>query len=267
MKLKNETYRIFMSSKTPAGLYARKKWLGEAGSQPWKVDFKETVNRLYAGQDSDGSWHQSSIETIQRLFGLHLTVREPDERTDTAMEWLLSKKHSEDLSSPALDKGGIAGDQLNGLPFIPSRMVMFEIGASLFLATILGYADDPRVISLYRNTIREERTVFWNDPGTASNLFRAFVVHPIFQKDSIVREAVKSLRFFQDGSGAWGERLPFYQLVNALAHLDSHDVDEQLENAFRKLITIQNEDGSWSDDQPEWNTFLVVHAFKNKGLL
>jgi hypothetical protein len=55
--------------------------------------------------------------------------------------------------------------------------------------------------------------------------------------------------------------------VNALAHLDSPDVDEQLDKAFRKLITIQNADGSWSDYQPEWNTFLVVHALRNKGLL
>lgn len=267
MKLRENPYRIFISSKKPPGLYARQKWLGEGGSHAWKADFNETVYSLYAGQDSDGSWHHASIETIHRLFGLHLTVREQDERINTAVEWLLNKIQKEDLAGPVPDKGGIAADELRGLPFIPSRTDMFEIGASLFLASIFGYSDDPRVISLYRNTIRKERTVFWNDPGTASNLFRALVVHPIFRKESVVSDAVKSLRFFQDTSGDWGEQLPFYQLLNALAHLDSPAVDEQLENAFRKLIAIQNADGSWSEEQPEWNTFLVVHAFRNKGLL
>ena len=29
----------------------------------------------------------------------------------------------------------------------------------------------------------------------------------------------------------------------------------------------QNEDGSWGQTECEWNTFLTVHALKNKGLL
>ncbi len=267
MKLRDNPYRIFVSSKTPAGLYARQKWLEEAGTQSWKSDFDETVHNLYAGQDRDGSRHHSSIETVHRLFGLHLTVREPDERTNAAMEWLLNKNHDDKVTGSVSNISGVTGSQLGGLPFTPSRMNMLEIGATLFLSSIFGRAEDARVISLYNETIREERKVFWNDPGTASNLFRALVVHPFFQKEPIVSDAVKSLRFFQEESGGWGEQLSFYQVINALAHLDSPDADKQLENAFRKLLTTQNADGSWGDDQPEWNTFLVVHALRNKGLL
>jgi len=29
----------------------------------------------------------------------------------------------------------------------------------------------------------------------------------------------------------------------------------------------QNTDGTWGRSEPEWNTFLAIHALKNKGLL
>jgi len=44
---------VFMESKTPPGLYARKHWLGES-SISWKTGFQETVEFLKAGQDPDG---------------------------------------------------------------------------------------------------------------------------------------------------------------------------------------------------------------------
>jgi hypothetical protein len=49
--------------------------------------------------------------------------------------------------------------------------------------------------------------------------------------------------------------------------LDSAQADTQLENAFKRLFENQNSDGSWSLSEPEWNTFLAIHALKNKGLL
>jgi hypothetical protein len=42
--------------------------------------------------------------------------------------------------------------------------------------------------------------------------------------------------------------------------------EEQLEKAFRRLFKSQNADGTWDETEPEWNTFLAVHALKNKGL-
>ena len=58
--------------------------------------------------------------------------------------------------------------------------------------------------------------------------------------------------------------MPFYQIVNALAHLDLPEADRQLELAFQHVIESQKPDGTWRSDQPEWHTFLVVHALKNK---
>jgi hypothetical protein len=38
MKLRYDPYQIFQFSKTPVGLYARQKWLGEAETPQWRID-------------------------------------------------------------------------------------------------------------------------------------------------------------------------------------------------------------------------------------
>jgi hypothetical protein len=37
--------------------------------------------------------------------------------------------------------------------------------------------------------------------------------------------------------------------------------------ALKILCDSRNKDGSWGNQGREWNTFLVVHAFKNKECL
>ncbi|MBN1105088.1 MAG: hypothetical protein JXL84_16865 [Deltaproteobacteria bacterium] len=76
-----------------------------------------------------------------------------------------------------------------------------------------------------------------------------------------------NLQAVKKKSGTWPEPVPFYQTVNALAHLDSGETDAQLAMAFEHLQRTQRLDGTWSRSQPEWHTFLVVHALKNKGEL
>jgi hypothetical protein len=50
-------------------------------------------------------------------------------------------------------------------------------------------------------------------------------------------------------------------------HLELDQAEKQLEKAFVLLFEKQNSDGTWSHDEPERNTFLAIHALKNKGLL
>jgi len=89
MILRYDPYQVFRSSKTPAGLYARQKWLGEAESQQWKIDFRQTVSALLADQLPDGSWNHGSVATVKHLFGLHLTVRSSNAQIEAALAWLL----------------------------------------------------------------------------------------------------------------------------------------------------------------------------------
>lgn len=269
MTLRNDPYPVFRSSKTPAGLYARQKWLEEAGNEAWQADFQETVAALMAGQLPDGSWKQSELETITRLFGLHLTTREPNAAIAAGLGWLQGRLCIPEpaKSRPARHVPGESG--LKGLPFVPGDPVMLLWGATLFLAAIFGPPNDPATVALYRKICGQyfRRRTVWSDPLAASNLFRALVVHPEFSHTDTVRAAVQQLADLQTDAGDWQPPLPFYQTLNALAHLDSPSADRQLARAFDLLAARQNKDGSWGRVDPEWNTFLAVHALRNKGHL
>jgi hypothetical protein len=269
MELRYDTYQVFRFSKTPAGLYARQKWLGEAETDQWKIDFEETAAALLADQLPDGSWSRSAIETIKRLFGLHLTVRSPTAQIDAALTWLLNKIsiQAEEIHIRVDDLSADTG--LEGLPFIKSQPDMFLTGAALFLSSIFGHQNDPDVLALYRwlSAVGNKNRGRWFDEASTHNVLRAMVVHPIFAEDNATALAVEHLADLQTDIGTWDHDLPFYQTLNALAHLEIDQADKQLKKAFALLFEKQNSDGTWSHDEPEWNTFLTIHALKNRGLL
>lgn len=269
MKLHYDPYHVFQSSKTPAGLYARQKWLGEAETEQWKIDFKETVAELLADQLPDGSWSRSITETIQRLFGLHLTVRSSTAQIDAALTWLFNRIDLRAENIHVRDDDVITITSIEGLPFIPSRKATFLTGATLFLSSIFDRQSDPDVLSLYQwlsaKGIKNKGR--WFDEASTHNILRAMVVHPIFSEDKATVLAVEHLADLQTDTGTWEHGLPFYQILNALAHLRLEQAEKQLEKAFVLLFENQNSDGTWSHDEPEWNTFVTIHALKNKGLL
>lgn len=267
--LRYDPYQVFISSKTPAGLYARQKWLNEAAEQSWQQDYDTSVRTILADQASDGSWHQSPLETIKRLFGLHLTLRASSAEINSALNWLLDKIVFKADEIEVTIEENLAADSLRGLPFMAGRWEYFLSAAVLFLATIFGHGDDPKVLAIYRRMsdkwIKSEGR--WRDHASFHNILRAMVVHPVFAKDKATIMAMNILADLQTDSGDWGNVLPFYQTLNALAHLDSSRAKAQLEIAFGRLIENQNSDGTWSRSEPEWNAFLAIHALRNKGLL
>ena len=269
MNLRYDPYQVFRSSKTPAGLYARQKWLGEAESPQWKTDFQETVTALLADQLPDGSWHHAPLATIGNLFGLHLTVRSTTAKIEAALTWLFDQISIQHEKIHVGSEDVARDDDLKGLPFIPSRPDMLLTGAGLFLASIFGRESDPTVLSIYRWLSDQgvKRNGHWFDRASSHNILRAMVVHPVFAKDRATESAVEHLANFQAKRGDWGKDLPFYQTLNALAHLDFSQVQPQLEKAFGRLFENQNSDGSWGRTQPEWNTFLAIHALRNKELI
>ena len=269
MKLRHDPFQIFRSSKTPAGLYARKKWLQEFDTSQWQSDFQETLDALWADQLPDGSWHRSALTTIVHLFGLHLTVRSSSRQIENALTWLLEKIELQPQGIRIHSDGPVGSTDLTGLPFTPSRAEMFLTGATLFLSTIFGRQDDPAVLALYQWLCKKgvKSMGFWLDAASFHNIFRALVVHPEFAKDGATALMVERLSELQTDKGDWGHDLPFYQTLNALAHLEMPRVERQLERAFVRLSKTQNSDGTWDRHEPEWNTFLSVHALKNKGLI
>ena len=268
MQLHHDPYQIFKSSRSPAGLYARQKWLGESSSTVWQEDFKQTVAELYAGQSADGSWEDSDLATIRRLFGLHLTVREPDAQIEAALGWLTQQVRLPPAEQKRRPKA-LTQKSLLGLPFAGGRRDLCVSAAGLFLSSIFGKSREPTIVERYQQLMQaiSGNQSLQSDIPTLCNVLRAMVVHPQFSQHRFTGQVVAALGRRQGVDGAWEPPIPFYQTVNALAHLESSRADAQLEKAFDRLVALQNTNGSWSSDQPEWHTFLTVHALRNKALI
>jgi len=224
------------------------------------------VALLLTGQESDGLWNGSPQETIRRLFGLHLTVRNSTPAITKALEGL-----AEEISAgiQTMDPRLTDPASFEGLPFVMGNASVYVRSAFLFLATIFEQQDLPVVRMLYEKLTADLVPASWLQkyPADLNNAMRALVVHPRYASHDKVVNIVACLAQQQASDGTWGENIPFFQMVNALAHLERPDGDAQLERAFHRLKHTQNDDGTWGRRQREWNTFLVIHALRNRGLL
>ncbi len=268
MELRYNPYAVFASSTKPAGLYARKKWLNQELTPQWKVDFQRCVESILLHQSPDGSWQGSSIETIRNLFDLHLTIRVENHEINTALDWLMEKA-IDAVKGQSIKEEPLTGKNLSALPFTPGDFKNFLISATLFLASIFGRGDDTCVFELYEwqaNAVLtdDNQSRGW---GTLNNMLRAFVVHSMYSMNPATERLVSKLAGVQEKSGCWGNKINLYHTVNALAHLDMEEAESQVDKAFGYLAQTQNDDGTWGESEREWNTFLVVHAMKNKGIL
>jgi len=144
--LKYDPLQVFNKRKTPIALYVRQKWLQE-DTRRWKNDFKQTVDALYSEQSTNGSWNHSLLITVQRLFALHLTVRNKNEQIEKALEWLLSHKvFLEQEANLYMPSEKVFARDLQNLPFSHGCFEHFAKCAILFLATIFGEERDARII-------------------------------------------------------------------------------------------------------------------------
>jgi hypothetical protein len=266
MELAFSPYAIFESSPTPPGLYARQKWLQQDTTIKWRKDYDQTVAALYQGQATNGLWYDSVLTTIQRLFGLHLTERQPNPKINAALDRILeSIDQPQSRSVPhAIDPA-----QLRGLPFAPGPRLPLVTAAVMFLCSIFGRAKEPAVLALYETAIQEmiKSAIHQDNQESTHNLFRAFAVHPYYCNHQATQRMVDFFAKRQARAGDWGARIPFYQALNALAHLKSPAAETQCHRAFRHLLQMQNDNGSWGRSQTEWHTFLAVHALRNKRLI
>jgi hypothetical protein len=141
--------------------------------------------------------------------------------------------------------------------------------AALFLATIFGRASDPIVLKRYDRiaTDLNGAALDRQEPAALHNALRAFVVHPDHATQTATNLLVDWLADRQTPQGDWGPKIPFYQALNALAHLDTAPASRQCERAFDLLVRRQASDGTWGETDRQWNTFLAVHALRNKELI
>ena len=254
------------NSSSPCGLYARQKWLGAEHAPNWKEDFDRTVSALRHGQGRDGLWADSPLTTVRHLFGLHLTVRSPDPGIERALDAMLTYVRRD--PSPADDRR-LHDEDLFGLPFAPCRWLDTVIPAIMFLGSLFGRSSQKDVLALYERSVRKlsQSPLETARPCWIHNSFRALVVHPEYATHAVTRHIVDWYAQRQTPHGDWGVDIPFYQTLNAMAHLDSAAASEQCQAAINALPSRQNADGSWGKQQREWHTFLALHALRNKGNL
>jgi hypothetical protein len=268
---KYDPLQVFAGSKTPAGLYARQKWRDEGGSEEWLRDFDATVKELRAGQFDNGSWNNSVITTIRKLFGLHLTVREPDEAIRRALDWFLSddnlwtfKKMPHQFPDDMYDdiSNKINEKVFLSLPFSNGCFGHLAICAGLFLANCFGMGDERKILKLYDIVAREIEANggHFCSIGCTNNALRAFATHRRYFTSKATGMMVDYLGWRQLATGRWKGRTPLFMTFNALAHLDSREANSQCRKAADGIMKDQNKDGSWGRSQKEWNTFLVTHA-------
>jgi Squalene-hopene cyclase C-terminal domain len=267
MGLNFDPFQIFQNSRTPAGLYARKKWLDQGREKGWQKDYNKTVSDLLKGQEGNGSWDQSPLRTIRRLFGLHLTVRERTAPIEKSLHWLLEYCMAQFPKKRLLLDDRLTCQVLHDLPFSPGCSGYFLYGATLFLSSIFGMEKEERVLFMYQALAETgiKNKGRWCGLSCTNNILRAFIVHPDFTSHKATKRAVEALAHEQEPSGSWKRPIPFYQTVNALAHLNLKSAEAQLKAAFKRVYRSQNRDGTWGRVNREWNTFLVVHALKNYG--
>jgi len=267
--LRFDPFQIFHSSSTPAGLYARQHWLSEGQTTQWRQDFDRMVVILSKGQLTSGCWGNSVIDTIQHLFYLHLTLREQTTVVKAGLDWLLN----ETLGSPAkissYRRVNLSLNQLRGLPFAKGHYGILIKSASIFLAIVFGNGNDERVLAACNTLDREgiKTRGQWRGRSSSANVLRAFALHPQYSKSYSLELAVNALDIAQNSEGDWMPGTPFYKTLNMLAHLNIPKANRQFELALRKLIRTQSTEGIWGKVEPEWSTFLVVHALKRKGIL
>jgi hypothetical protein len=192
-------------------------------------------------------------------------VRNADRFVETALNEVLgeNKVRSQQIEIVLIP------DRLNGLPFAATRWKFFIRPASLFLAAIFGKATDPGVDPIYIQLAANvtDSSAFRSDAAAMHNALRALVVHPDDRFRPATRSAVSWFAARQTARGDWGPKIPFFQAFNALAHLGIPEANSQFDDALELIIDSQNGDGTWGSADKEWQTFLVVHALRNKGIL
>ena len=197
---------------------------------------------MSADQAADGSWHQSEIKTISRLFGLHLTVRETSPQIEAALKWLMDKIDLESAGRQHGIESYPSTENLGGLAFICSRPDMFLIVATLFLASIFERDKDPSVLAIYCWLSLEgvRNKGLWFDRPCSHNILRAMVVHPVYCEDPATVRAVDSLANLQSASGEWKDGLPFFcaQILTLLSQPCSLNCTIIMLTALSRMISI-----------------------------
>lgn len=269
----------FLRQSTPHALYVRRVVLQQNTAARRTAERRLRATFLLE-QRENGSWGNSVIKTIDRLFLLYLLGDEGSDEAQKGTRWLL-----EDGQEPMRHTcgDGVSYDHLffrlsrsesralvahRGLVTTPGCAGFIKTGAALYFASVFGLAEEERVERAMQTLVKvAQQRGLWCSVSCSINILRAFLAHPRYAGAAVAREAVEILEREQTRTGSWRGAQLFYHTFNTLAHSTSRSAVRQVSNCLERLQRTQNSSGTWGRRHADLASLLVVDGLRRHGLL
>lgn len=279
MQLKATPLSAFARSDSPVALHVRRTFCG--GSSRDDCTAGLLADKLLAEQRPDGSWDGKVGKSIENLFALWL-LGTRNEQTRRAVNWLMETDRPpmrctnadggryDDMFFHTADRADHRHvSDMSGVPFTAGCAGFVKTGAAVFLALELNQGDPGRVeracatlshLFIYRK----------GRPCAGScnmNLLVAMACDPGRFDPRSLKLALAWTGGHQKTDGSWAKGIPFYEMAYTLGRLPAKLGGSQLERCLTRALRIQHNDGTWGQAHRELDTFLMLPALRQAGLL
>ncbi len=270
IKLKVDPVDYVSHLRSPVGLYLKRELL-KKDSKSSTILRQELYDKTLMGQSQDGSWNQLFVETANNLWNLALLGYDAeDSAVMKGLNWILSVQTHQYRGYPGFFRSSNREDPrrmrstLYG-EFGPGCTVFYQTAYAIHLLHLFGFDDDDRVETTVRSYL-QFWTPTWCSAWCTVNVLRVLIEHPLSKESELVNSGLDYLAGLQEPKGAW-KGFPFYHTFHALSRAKNDLARKQFEKAIPTVVGRQNRDGSWGAKARELDTFLVLDALKNAGLL
>ncbi|MGD8507126.1 MAG: hypothetical protein PVF15_10770 [Candidatus Bathyarchaeota archaeon] len=269
-ELKIDPLNYVVNLKSPIGVHLRRYVFKKETDADLALK-KKLYEKTVADQSTDGSWGQLFVRTANNLWNLALLGCDAEDGSvRKGLEWLLSIQrhqyrghpgffHSNNKKDPSVMRSTFYGE------FGPGCTIFYQTAYAVHLLHIFGFDDNSQVQRAIRSYLQ-----FWSPKWCGSwctiNVLRILIEHPLSRESKQAESGLKYLARRQTKRGAW-KAFPFYHTFHALSRANHALAKKQLRKAFPLVVNRQNEDGSWGRKEQGTETFLVLDALKNAGVL
>ncbi len=269
-KLKVDPLNYVADLESPVGVYLRR----EIFKEETKADTilrRRSYEQTVADQNVDGSWSQLFVRTANNLWNLALLGYDAEDKSvKKGLEWLLSIQrhdyrgypgffHSANRKDSSMMRSTFYGE------FGPGCTIFYQTTYAVHLLHVFGFDHDKQVQTTIRSYL-QFWTPTWCSAWCTINVLRVLIEHPLSGESGQIQAGLARLAELQTPTGAW-KGFPFYHTFHALSRAKHIVAKEQLEKAFPSVVKRQNKDGSWGRKEHETETFLVLDALKNAGII
>jgi len=268
-KLKTDPFNYVANLNSPIGVYLRK----ELFKKETAVDAalrKELYEKIVVDQSADGSWDKLFVKTANNLWNLALLgFRAEDRSVKTGLLWLLSIQkekyrghpgffYSHNRKDPSTMRSTYYGE------FGPGCTIFYQTTYAIHLFHLFGF--DNELVETAVSSYLQFWKPTWCGAWCTINVLNVLIEHPLSKNSRLVESALNHFADLQSKTGTW-KGLPFYHIFHALSRSDNALAKKQLGKALPSVIRRQNGDGSWGRKERQTETFLVLDALKNIGIV